>query len=190
MAEIEIWRQVTDFPGYAVSSWGRVKRLTGVKGTYAGHIHKQKANRQGYLYIQLSRDGTRKYFLINRLVCTVFHGPPPTPDHQAAHIDGNKINNNESNIAWKTRLENLNDKFVHGTVRRGEEHPNSKLTEALVLKIRADTRPLMAIAKELGVVNSLISEVKSGKKWAHIPFDQDLLEARGLERDLRQQEAS
>jgi hypothetical protein len=74
---------------------------------------------------------------INRLVATVFIGPPPSRVHQSAHWDGNKINNRLSNIRWATPQENSDDKLRHGTVYQGDKHDRAILTAKKVLLIRS-----------------------------------------------------
>lgn len=52
----------------------------------------------------------------------------------------------------------------------GEDNVSSKLTNDLVQRIRRSLKTDMVMAAELGVVASLVNEVRSGKKWAHIPL--------------------
>ena len=51
---------------------------------------------------------------------------------------------------------------------RGEAHGESKLTEKLVLEIRASRERGIHIAKRLGVSPSLISLVRKRKAWRHV----------------------
>lgn len=124
----EVWVPAYAWPEYAVSSKGRVKRVAGGRGTRAGHVLSQRTNRDGYACVTLYRLNKKKGFLVNRLVCAAFYGPPPEGDYHAAHIDGDKSNNRMSNVRWATRQENEADKEVHGTRCRGEGHASSKLS--------------------------------------------------------------
>lgn len=56
-------------------------------------------NQNGYMYISQKR--------IHRIVATVFHDEPPTPEHVVDHIDTNRQNNRPANLRWLTRLENV-----------------------------------------------------------------------------------
>ncbi len=164
----EEWRPVTNFAGYAVSSEGQVMRTAAQRGARAGRILKQRINRDGYCCVTLHNKPERKSFLVNRLVCEAFHGLPPSVEHQAAHNDGLSQNNCAGNLRWATKDENEADKERHGTRMRGDGHANSKLTEALVHEIRADSRTTYEIAATHGVSQSLVSLVRTRKVWAHV----------------------
>lgn len=44
---------------------------------------------------------------VHRIVCSAFHGAPPTDSHVVDHIDTNRANNRPENLRWVTRLENI-----------------------------------------------------------------------------------
>lgn len=44
---------------------------------------------------------------VHRIVCTAYHGEPPTAQHVVDHIDTNRANNRSENLRWVTRLENI-----------------------------------------------------------------------------------
>lgn len=180
----EEWRIIEAFPDYSVSSHGRVKRTTPNRyGLISDRALVPVLGNHGYLVVSLHRDTHQSAKTIHTLVCHAFHGPKPSRKHQAAHFDGNKRNNFSTNLAWKTPSENNMDKNRHGTMRtgsnhhalympqcmpRGSTHGNAKLTEQLVKKIRKDKRSQSAIAASIGVTQSLISQVKNRKVWAHV----------------------
>jgi hypothetical protein len=66
-----------------------------------------KVKKEGYRVIQIGVDGRRATINVARAVCFLAHGEPPTPDHVADHIDGNKLNDHPSNLRWSTRSENV-----------------------------------------------------------------------------------
>ena len=164
----ETWTPAYGWHNYDVSSEGRIQRVVGGRGCRVGHIMSQRINRDGYACVTLYRNNTKRGYLVSRVVCASFHGPPPTDSHHAAHTDGDKLNNRPGNLRWATQEENEADKIGHGTRLRGEAMVISKLTDDQVRAIRADTRRQHTIALDFGVTQSLISMVKSKKVWAHV----------------------
>src|SRR5687768_4067693 len=72
-----------------------------------------------------------KKVIASRYVCELANGAPPTPEHEAAHSCGNGHEGciAPGHLGWKTHVENMADRLVHGTLRRGERHGMAKLTE-------------------------------------------------------------
>jgi hypothetical protein len=117
-------------PSYEVSRDGRVRRI----GKAA--CMSQSPDGDGYPKMTLSEAGKRSTWKVSLLVCYTFHGPRPTPRHQAAHRDGDKTNSHEKNIRWATPKENEADKIAHGKANHGERHGNAKLTNLQVTELR------------------------------------------------------
>lgn len=122
-------------------------------------------NQYGYGTVQCNG---RKH-LVSRLVCEEEHGPPPTPNHEAAHSCGNGNGGccTKGHLSWKTPAENNADKIVHGTHSRGEKQRNHKLTSKDVLKIRTLIGKVSQkkIAQKFGVDPSAISRIHHGVDW-------------------------
>lgn len=118
--------------------------------------------------------GGRRGVRVHRLVCEIAHGPPPTPDHEAAHICGKGHEGcfGATCLTWKTRLENVADSVAHGTWNHGESVPQHKLTEQQVVEIyrlgpmRHQRGRTAQIADRYGVSTGAIREIWSGKTWA------------------------
>ena len=121
------------------------------------------ADRKGYGKVWYNRE-TR---LVHRIVCEHEHGPPPTPEHHAAHLCGKGHLGccNRKHLEWKTPAENQADRLAHGTSNRGSRNRQTKLTEAHVLEIRSSARSYRELAEEFGVSESLISLIKLRKTW-------------------------
>lgn len=108
--------------------------------------------------------------LVSRVVCERVHGPPPTPEHEAAHSCGKGHEGcvAKRHLSWKTSAENKADQLIHGTRPRGSKHGNAKLSNSDVIKIRSlrGKAKQADIAHWFGVDKSVISRVQSGKRWA------------------------
>jgi DNA invertase Pin-like site-specific DNA recombinase len=50
----------------------------------------------------------------------------------------------------------------------GTRHPKSKVTEEIVIYIRASNKSLSVLAKELGISKSHTSHIKNKKVWKHV----------------------
>lgn len=63
-----------------------------------------RVNNRGYLALAMGRGNTK---MVHRLVAEHFcHNPDPSTKKWVNHIDGNKLNNNYSNLEWCTIKEN------------------------------------------------------------------------------------
>ncbi len=110
-----------------------------------------------------------KLWHAHRLVCTIVHGPPPTPDHHAAHNCGNGAEGcfGAACVAWKTITENARDRIKHGTQSR-------KLTVDQVREIlrgepeRKRNRAAIALAVRHGVHPATIFTIWKRETWAHV----------------------
>lgn len=86
------------------------------------------------------------------------------------HCD-NPICVNPTHLFLGDCADNVADMVAKGRHRsralRGSEHPRSKLTDAQVSAIRADTRIHAVIASDYGVSKALIQRVKAGNTRPH-----------------------
>lgn len=128
----EIWKDIPNYFGkYQISNFGNVKS-TNYKSTKKERIMKPTINSSGYYKIELYKNGKSNIYYVHRLVALVFI-PNPENKTQINHIDGNKTNNNVSNLEWVSVSENqihainLNlRKRSPMTGRTGKQNPNSK----------------------------------------------------------------
>lgn len=166
---------------YEVSSHGRVRsrdristfvRHDGCQVTrrLRGRILRQSCHerRGGYPCVGLHRDGVQITVFVHRLVCEAFHGPNPGA-MDVAHRDGNPRNNRSDNLRWATRRQNMDDTIAHGTRAWGERHGAAKLTVQQVIEIRASRDVSQRqLAERFGVYQSCISNIRAGRRWAHV----------------------
>jgi hypothetical protein len=116
---MEIWKDVVGYEGiYEVSNYGKVKRLeTLVKNKNGYRLVKEKILKiPSHIYqsVFLS-NGKIKQHYVHRLVATAFI-PNPLNKEQVNHKDGNKLNNNLSNLEWVTKAENQLHAIENGLI--------------------------------------------------------------------------
>lgn len=104
----------------------------------------------------------------HRFVCARVHGPAPSKIHEAAHICGNRSCVNPHHLKWSTPQENAADKIDHGTVLRGERHPNSILTADAVRAIRTAEGDAREVAKAHGVSATTVWMIRAGRSWSSV----------------------
>lgn len=112
----ELWKPISGFKYYSVSSYGRVKRLPHkIRNSCTGFrmldelIMKPYIDFDGYEIIGLMRnsgDAHTKGYRVHRLVASAFL-PNPQNLPEVNHKDGNKRNNNVENLEWTTHAENV-----------------------------------------------------------------------------------
>ncbi len=100
---IEEWKDIEGFENiYQVSNFGRARSLKKNK-TY---ILKNNIDNHGYYYIiPYVNKKTFKHYKIHRLVALLFVDGYK-PGLIVNHKDGNKLNNNATNLEWVTRSYN------------------------------------------------------------------------------------
>lgn len=104
---MEEWVIIKDFPEYSVSNIGKVKR------NITGKILKSFVNNRGYEQLTLYRNKIKYGPVVHRLVLTAFVGEIPE-GYVVNHIDGDKLNNDLSNLEIITISENNKHAFRTG----------------------------------------------------------------------------
>lgn len=114
----EEWKTVTiEGATFKVSSFGRVENKQGLRGIGSNHNSGYKV----IVNVPIA-NGKKKTFLVQRVICEAFYGPPPSPNHEANHKDLNKHNNRADNLEWLTGGANVK----HAYQQLGDEHGNIK----------------------------------------------------------------
>ena len=103
-----IWKDIQGYEGlYQVSNLGEVRSLN-YKG-FTGNIHNLKLilRKDGYLQVNLSKNGKKKNYRVHRLVAETFIENPNNLII-VNHKDLNRSNNLFTNLEWVTQKENMN----------------------------------------------------------------------------------
>ena len=118
----EYWRAISGYEGhYEVSNDGRIRskervvkhpRLKSVKRK-GGFMKLYKNKRNGYVYVQLCRDGKAIAYRVHRLVLEAFSSTD-NKGLQCNHINGVKHDNRVENLEWVSQSENMQHAFREG----------------------------------------------------------------------------
>lgn len=97
-----MWKDIKGYEGlYQISNDGHVRRILKNGET------KPVKNKDGLYYtVSLSKNGRYTSFNVHRLVAETFLGMPEDRKMEVNHKDGDKHNNNLSNLEWVTPTEN------------------------------------------------------------------------------------
>ena len=109
-------------PGYEVTADGHVFSVSSNWRGYGRRELRQHPNSYGYPAVRLTINQARRKYLVHRLVANKFLPPRPSPQHEIRHLDGEPTNNNASNLAWGTQLDNAADRERHGRTSHGHSH--------------------------------------------------------------------
>lgn len=95
----KLWEAIPGWEMYRISSDGSVLN------TITNKLLSHSVDNHGYVIIQLQQKCKRKNFKLHRLLAVLFI---PNPDNLPVvnHKDGNKLNNELSNLEWVTYLYN------------------------------------------------------------------------------------
>lgn len=161
-------RPITEFPEYFVSTNGRVfsKWVRGKHRFISTELREiNPYDSYGYKEVILCNGkGKRKKVRVHILVLETFVGPRPK-GMKGLHKDDNRKNNKLRNLYWGTQKENMEDADRNGLLRKGEDHPQAKLTDDDI----ADIQELLKerrlsqqkIADIYGIRQSRVSQIKN-----------------------------
>lgn len=174
----EQWLGLVEFPGYEVSTLGRVG--SHFRTTQGGNRLVVESDlkflkpimRFGYRCFGLRRrDGKIKIKRASILVLNAFRGSQPR-GQVARHLDDVRDNDCLSNLAWGTQSENMADAVRNGfKYACGERHGQTSLRNNEVRYIRRmieEGHTQRSLADDFNVCQSTISRIAGRKRWRHL----------------------
>ena len=164
----EIWRAINNYEGlYEVSNLGRVKSLGNDKNRKE-KILKPRNNGQGYLFVGLSKEGSRKLYTIHRLVLMAFSPVENSESLQVNHRNECKTDNRLENLEWCTCKYNNTYNGKHKRVGEKESISIAQLTQDG--KFIKAWKSSMAAAREGGYNQGNINSCCKGRQKTHGGF--------------------
>ena len=139
---------------YSVSNFGEI-RNDSTKTLLKGYI-----SNNGYQMVHL-RQRIDKVCSVHRLVLKAFSPCEEMDELQVNHIDGNKLNNNLSNLEWSTALENIRHSFQTGLQRFQMKTCYVYDLQGNYIKSFINSREA---GKELGINPNFISRCCTGER--------------------------
>jgi hypothetical protein len=114
---MEVWKDIPEYEGlYQVSNFGKIRSLNWKNRGFCKEMYLKK-HKNGYLQVELSKNHSKKMFLVHRIVAMAFI--PNTENKPLInHKDYNKKNNYVGNLEWCTMSENVLHGNLRGTSRR------------------------------------------------------------------------
>lgn len=168
----EVWIDISGYEGlYQVSNLGRVKSCEKIVPHYKGGdrllkelIRKPVTDKDGYMVIDLYKEGKGKLYKVHRLVGIAFI---PNEEGKKAinHKNGIKNDNNVNNLEWCTDSENQRHAF-----RIGLKKPQINGEKAVMMYSKGTGEFVMEFnsisnaSKHLNCSNSDICNVLKGRQ--------------------------
>ena len=162
----ELWKPVERFPGYEISSLGRLRSFKRYKD---GRII-NPSKRGRYWGIGLYQNGITTSVRIHTLVALAFLGPRPD-GYYICHRDGNTDNNTVDNLYYGTPTDNMADAKRQGRTNFGVRATCAKLNDRKVRVIRGLYKcgfTVPRIANIFGMTLRPIYAVINRETWAHV----------------------
>lgn len=170
-----MWKDIKDYQGiYQINELGEILTLKrfgrGSTNSMIDRYMKQRVH-NGYSIVDLSKNGTKKTFSVHRLVAETFI--INTENKQCInHKDGNRLNNNVTNLEWCTHSENNKHSYQSNgrtnpmTGIKGSLNKLSTKTQQLTIndELIQTFDSMTEASSATGVCISAICEVRNGNR--------------------------
>lgn len=147
-----------------------------------GSIYSAKSNKilswqldkDGYAKVQMmSDDGKRHRYSVHRLILENLNPVEGMENLQVNHIDGNKLNNQLSNLEWTTSSENNKHAYQIGLKnQKGQNNNATRLTDKDVEKIiellLTHQYTYKQIGEKFNIDEETVGAIKRKKNWKHL----------------------
>ena len=160
---IIIEKEIEGFENYIICTDGTVHNKKG------HNISRWKDN-VGYLQVKLSKEGQWYYKRVHRLVAEAFI-PNPNNLKQVNHIDGDKTNNEVSNLEWIDNKNNTqhgyDNNLYHSKHRNIKIEVYDKITHQLINTYKS----IRETANELNINRKTLSRILFDNKENNYDYD-------------------
>tara|TARA_R110001606_G_scaffold24873_7_gene81721 strand:- start:90 stop:584 length:495 start_codon:yes stop_codon:yes gene_type:complete len=162
-------KTIVEFPNYFISDKGVVRNLKSKK------VRKPFISDNGYVRIPLFKNNKRCTRALHRVLAISFI-PNPNDMPFINHLDGDKQNNDISNLEWCDRSRNMKHAHELGLVKgqtgaKGSKNGSSKLNEDKVLEIRklaSEGFSSKEIAEKFNISRGNCNSIIARKYWKHV----------------------
>ena len=158
---------------YVVSDEGNVYRVT-KDGRFKELKH--SIDRDGYHHVTIYLNGKPYFSLVSRLVAIAFI-PNPLGKPEVNHKNGNKDDNDVSNLEWVTTSENIHHAWETNLSKpkTGDDHPNSVYSNEVIKNVCAELQNGVYTMKEISERNNVsytvVKQIKNRIIWKSISKD-------------------
>lgn len=116
---------------YFASDDGKIYSSKEYRGSFWRELS-QNSN-MAYNTVSLYANGKRTTYNVHKLVALAFFGAPMGRD--VNHIDGDKRNNNVSNLEYCTRSENAKHAYSSGLKAKGQNHSMAIYSDRIIEQV-------------------------------------------------------
>jgi hypothetical protein len=162
-----MWKDFKHDNDYEININGEVRKKSNLK------IYTPFKTTNGYMRVRIKNKG----YQVHKLIAEHFIDNPNNYN-EINHIDGNKLNNNITNLEWSNRSLNMLHAIKNGLVnynhikgKKGHLHHRALLTEKQVIEIwmkLKNNESQNSIANSFNVNKNTISKIKLRKIYVNV----------------------